>query len=35
MEYGGLKGYKLHTVTLGVSGEIEIWKMGKIRTIVE
>ena len=27
----GLKGDRLLTVTLGISGEIEIWKMGKIR----
>ena len=31
----GLKGDRLLTVTLGISGEIEIWKMGKIRTIFE
>lgn len=31
----GLKGDILLTVTLGVSGEIEIWKMGKIRKIFE
>ena len=32
---GMVKGDRLLTVTLGISGEIEIWKMGKIRTIVE
>ena len=31
----GLKGDRLITVTLGVSEEIEIWKMGKIRTIFD
>ena len=35
MEENGLKGERLLTVTLGISGEIEIWKMGKIRTIFE
>ena len=35
MEKNGLKGDRLLTVTLGISGEIEIWKMGKIRTIFE
>ena len=31
----GLNGDRLLTVTLGVSGEIEIWKMGKIRTFLQ
>ena len=38
MEWSGKSGLKwdrLLTVTLGVSGEIEIWKMGKIRKIFE
>ena len=38
MEWSGknrLKGDRLLTVTLGISREIEIWKMGKIRKIFE